>query len=306
MKYFIAIFFGVSISNIVNAQNIFLVYKINGKAFYNGSKGKVKVLIGNTFNESDNVILEPKSKITFLCNNYIPFEVEKEGVVELKKIAVNCKNTNQNNDINFFKFVWEQFSHPHLDPIKNREKYFHNLGAPIRSNHKEIDIKEFYSDFSMVEGSKIKLNWNIVLPKKYYKRGSYKFMLYNQSSKNKSVEQFSIYNSGSFDFAIYNTNLIYPAKYDWGITFDSLLSKGNSNGITIYSKSQYDSILNSIDKNIEKNIDEAERSFRKGVALGLLHFYKESFSYYKEALKLEPENELYKTNVEILKHYFQF
>jgi tetratricopeptide (TPR) repeat protein len=306
MKYLIVLYFLFSISSAVHAQNIFLVYKIYGKAFYNSPKGKVKVIIGNTYNESDSIFLEAKSKITFLCNNYVPFVVEKEGVVELKKIANNCIKSSQNKDLAFFKFVWEQFSHPHLDPKKNRKKYFHNLGAPIRNTHKDVDIEEYYSDYSIVEGSKIKLKWDIKLPKKFYKTGNYKFILMNRSSASKSINQFSIYNSGSFDFSNNDDNVIYPAIFDWGITYDSILSRERSNAITIYSRSQFDSIVKNIDSSIETNIGAAEKNFRTGVALESLHFYREAFIYYQKALNLEPDNEMYKKNIEILKSYYQF
>jgi len=296
MKYLIVLYFLFSISSAVHAQNIYLVYKIYGKAFYNSPKGKVKVIIGNTYNESDSIFLEAKSKITFLCNNYVPFVVEKEGIVDFKKIAVNCLNSNQNNSITFFKFVWQQFSHPHEDPIKHRKKYFNNLGAPIRG---DVSIEKYYDSFFVVERSTVKLKWELKSAQPQY--------LYIWDSGNDSE---LIYSSKpiiteEFDLVCDSSNHIFPGVYKWQIG-NEWNQENKSQQIFIISKTKFDSLHNKIQNQIPTTYDESERNMFLGFEFEKKHFYLEALRCYNKALKINPDNQIYKQLLTSFNKAYQF
>lgn len=116
-----------------SAQKKYLVYAIKGKPEVMESKQAKPLLTGTVLTIENSISLLKGDAVYILGEkDFCVLKLTKPGVFQLKLLQQSCINQPQNITYNYFKYVWESFTHPHEKPAQNRKAFMKNYGAAIR------------------------------------------------------------------------------------------------------------------------------------------------------------------------------
>lgn len=294
MKFVITILVLFTCIN-ADSQTLFMVYKIDGKAFQIKMGKKIPIRIGNYFNENDSIYLQSKTSVKFICNKYSVVDVNTPNIIVLKKLVGDCKNQSNSFDADYFKFVWEQFSYSHVNPEENRKKNMENLGGAIRGCsgldfEKYLDSVKYWSgDFSLI--------WKLFHPV-----DSVSIAFYNEDYSEIPAIEFPIKNN-SFNVSNLTKKGLSPGIYYWTVNLNNR-NDCPKKYIEIWTDLEFIKLIDTIRNNIGVPLDKADENYRIGFQLEKDHFYYEAFRFYMDALKADPENVLYKNTIQTVKSLY--
>jgi hypothetical protein len=257
----------------VLAQKVDYIVYYSEKQNFKIVSGKSSLLKKGDFIDKNN-LLDVSSKLVLICPNFNSITLQK-GKYLASKLIANCKQNKDSFTANYFKFVWDGFTHPHASVEAEPEKYMRNSGAVTRSKNAglaiSIDTIRYFSG-----------PLSISLKKKTDTATLLLFKIKNKAlSTSKSV--------GYINFA--GADNFTPGAYNWS-TKDS---KGKSSKLNVLIKLDKDEYLKQINL-ITQNIiayNIAETYFMKGFVLEQYGFLAEAFKNYSIAYNLDKRNKIY-------------
>ena len=276
----------------VFGQSNYLVYQLRGDVMETAGKAHKLLRIGQLLKNNAVLWLNKGSGITLICENYSGFSVNTAGRYELGKHQQICNQEDYSITAEYFKFIWEELTHPHESPEDNRRKYMQNEGAVVRGCP-GIFIDHVFDNINLCHGA-VSISWETNLS-----TDRLLFALYEDENNGEAI--FSTHvkeNAISFDTIkkhAGNREDIY-----WGITVD-----GNEicprKCIRVWPENNYGLFLDSIKKLLPVSINKAEWNYMAGFFLEVNFFISEAFNFYQQAAIMNPALERYRLTVDDLK-----
>lgn len=235
--------------------------------------------IGQSLDDNNILWLEKDAAVTLICSNYSIYSIERPGKNELKKLL--CPKQHYSISAEYFKFVWEELTHPHESPEENRRKFMRNKGAVVRGCR--ILIENIFDSINYSHGN-ANIRWSTNVPSErltfvLYKEetGDEKIATLKRSANSISLDSIKVY-AGTQQNVYWSVNIdgeeLCPRKY-----------------ISFWTKPAYDAYLNSIQKDLPQTSGTAEWYFMTGFFLEANSFVAEAYEFYRQAAEAEP-NEL--------------
>lgn len=152
------IFFLVITAFVSKANDIvFVVYHVKGQVSKNA---KVKIKKGDKVLGSEAIIVGDNSTLMLVCSNYKVIQVNKKGAYTAKSLLSQCSTTAAGYSSSYFKYVWNEFTHPHGKPSEKPEDYMKNVGAVSRGcNMLETGIRVDTLHFSAGSKDELPVYW---------------------------------------------------------------------------------------------------------------------------------------------------
>ena len=296
MKYLITIgivFYCVGLKS----QTVFLVYKMDGKAYKQKVGKKILLQVGNSLNESDSIILERNSSVKFICNNYSLVDLKAPHKGPVKKIANACKIPSNNYDAAYFQYIWEQLSHKHTDPENDRKKYMNNLGGAVRGC--PGFITEGYLDTVRYYSGNMNLRW-----RSNSGVSSSTVALHESETDDQPIFEVKAYSS------VLNLNDalgkgLQPGMYYWTVNEEGKINDCPKKYLEIWDSLRFNQMINDMREQSGNYFNPAELNYRIGFQLEREHFYADALRYYQQAVALEPKNKQFSSTIRLVKKIYQ-
>ncbi|MFT3980766.1 MAG: hypothetical protein QM687_09880 [Ferruginibacter sp.] len=129
-KIFITVCLLMTAGFLFAADISFVVYYAKGKVTKAGSKTLLKK--GDPLLATDVLSIGDQSSVVLVCSNYKAVQFNKKGNYPARTLLLQCNNTAASYTGNYFKYVWNEFTHKHGKPEANPEEYMNNVGAVSR------------------------------------------------------------------------------------------------------------------------------------------------------------------------------
>ena len=260
----------------------YVVYQVIGKCTKVSGNKIAALKKGDFLNSPDVVNLQDGATLILVCANYKAFQLNAKGKYPVSTMKKYCAKNNGSFTANYFRFVWDELTHPHSSPEAEPEKYMKTAGAVTRGTDlvglKIVSdtIKFYRNDFGIKFTSikeKVTINYS--------------------SSLNPGATLISQKAAGFVSFTEFAKSNQPPGIYYWQIT-NAKYKKGNLYVLEVMDEQVYKKKVKEITaKVIGSNL--AERAFMTGFLLEGNYFLGEAQKYYKLAVKLNPKNTAYKT-----------
>lgn len=265
----------------------FVVYHSKGAVSKSSSKQVLKK--GDKIFFQEVLVIGDKASLVLICSNYKVIQISKKGSYTVKNLLGECNKEQANYSSSYFKYVWEQLTHPHGSPEKDPGEYMKNIGAVSRG-----------CDMAAT---------NIKLDTLNYASGSLP-VYWKSTFKNPEVRIYDVFMDGGALMKMKLTqNLpiqtgklfmnLDPGTYYWQITEEDGTSC-ERNYVKIFSASEYKKAVNIILQSVPVTTP-SETAFSKAFLMEENFFMAEAYAYYELATKLNPTNKLYKNS--LLKFY---
>ncbi len=296
MKNYLAIFL-FCLPMAALAQSTFIAYQVNGSVNYVAGNKKVKLKIGQKIPATTVVIIAANSSVILISDYYNTTVLNTAGKYSLTSLKDQGKKPVNSVTSEYFKYIWDQFSHAHDAPETNRKKNMNNYGAAVRSGCPGIIIESFLDTVNYFSGD-FSFKWKLV-----DKKDEAKFLVF----KNEQSAFPALTLTGAGDTVSINAvsgKLPDLEYFFWQLQTNS--GRSCKKYFTeIWTPEKFTTFCNDFLKNFESlSLTEAEKSYSLGYYLERNHFFADALRLYKRALELNPAQKLYqKTITEFINAY---
>ncbi len=264
------------------AEPSFVVYHCKGDIRKAASKNILKK--GDQLFIKDLITLAEGSKLVLICNNYQIIQLGKKGSYPVKDLLGQCKPSASYSS-SYFKYVWEQLTHPHGKPEQDPEAYMKNVGAVSRGCNEvalamQVDTIQYYSGMLPLQWWAIYENPTVAL--------------FEQAMDGEALKKIQLTPKAPLHLDQLGKNLL-PGNYYWQIVGDEG-SGCERKYLKIWNKSSYSKAVKAIMMYVPET-SPAETAYTKAFLLQENHFLAEAFYYYQLAAKLDPANSIYKISL---------
>lgn len=284
MKLFFSIFlmgiFHLSFGNDIS----FVVYHSKGSVVKTFSKVNLKK--GDQLFLKDAISLSTGSTLILICSNYKIIQLNKKGNYTIKSLLGQCDKNPAAYSSSYFKYVWDELTHPHGKPEKNPEAYMKNIGAVSRGCNEsatgiKVDTIHYYS-------GRLPVYWWSSYKNSYA-------VVYEQLLDGTSVKKLSLIKEKPVQLNEL-CKALKPGEYYWQISGDDG-SGCERNYLKIWDKPSYTKAIKLYLKEVPVS-SAAETAYARAFLLEENHFLSEALQYYQQAVQLNPTNVIYKKSLE--------
>lgn len=279
MKRFLLLIF-LQFSVAVYAQDVaFVVYYAKGMIL---KKTNLKTALqkGDKIFASDIILMPAKGRLVLICNNYKGIQLAKKGNINVAYLLEQCRKNEGNFTSTYFKYVWDELTHPHGKPEKDPYKYMGNKGAASRGCSNSF----LRLDLDTINYSKGKLPVAV----KAVNSDMY-WSLFDDPIQGVEIIKEKLLNNIHFDTLV---GKLPPATYYWEIKTENEKTCERK-VIKVWEVNEYKNAIASIVKSVLPSIP-AETAYHTGYLLEENHFLADALSYYQLAAKLNKKNLRYK------------
>lgn len=264
------------------ADPVFVVYFVKGKIIKQGTQSRV-LKSGDPLMETDKFQLPAGSEIIIICKNSTPLRLKSKGEYTVRNLLSLCTKNSESTTSAYFKYVWNEFTHPEASPEKDPRNYMKTSGAVSRG----YEAVDFVTSIDTVHYSigKLNLRWTPDV-------ANVRIKVYNSSEDGKLLLERKL-NSGILPIDSIARELGAPGEYYWGI-WDASDREPGRHYLKIWEKKEYRKFVSNLVKQINAVPSKAEKFYLRGFILEEHHFLTEASLYYKKAFQKEPENPIYK------------
>ena len=264
------------------ADPAFVVYHSKGPNAKSGSKTTLKK--GDKLFAKDILVLGEGSKLVLICSNYQIIQLGKKGSFPVKTLLSQCKKAGSYSS-SYFKYVWNELTHPHGKPEKDPEEYMKNVGAVSRGCNDvafglPADTINYYK-------GEFPLQWWASYEKPVA-------AVFEQQMDGAPIHQVALTAKQPLQLAQLAKTLS-PGIYYWQIVGPE---GGNCERkfLKIWDKKSYNNMVHGLLNQVPAT-SPAETAYANAYMLHENNFLAEALSYYKQAAKLNPKNLTYKTSL---------
>lgn len=269
------------LSFFAQAQEVsFVVYHSQGRSTLNGKPISLKK--GDKLRTSDVITVGKGAKLVLICKNFNAIQLTASGRFPVTSLLQRCQQNTGTYTASYFKYVWEEFTHPHGYPDKDPTKFMRNSGAVSRGCP-TVETKLAIDTIVYATGSlPIYFNTTLAMP----------FVtLFSEAENGDVIRQWKT-NGAKLALDSIGAVLKKPGTYYWQLT-DENAQGCPPNVLTILPAQDYQSALkNILPQNL--SLPPAEEAFLKGYLLEEAFFLAEAKKFYDRAVQLEPKNAAYK------------
>jgi len=284
MRILIMLFF-VLMGDALMAQQTFLVYRLNGAVTQKTGKQFKAIKIGQLLNSSHAISIDKGGSLVLICEGYNSFTISKAGNHLLSRYLDSCRKEAQSISAGYFKYVWNEMTHPHTTPESNRRKYMQNTGAVVRGCP-GINIATVFDSVYNSAGN-MKIQWTAVVP-----AGQLAFALFDTEKEGKCLYSTLVTRN---DVQL-DTIKKYAGSNDevyWNLTIN-----GNEmcsrKLVKFFNVTDYTAFESELKSSLSMIVNEAERNYALGFLLETNHFLAEAKMYYQKAAALDPSKANYR------------
>ncbi len=278
MKIKLLLFFLLPVS-VVQAQQTFLVYRLTGNVKLNTIKQGSVPRIGQLLKSNDKVWLDKGASLVLICEGYNSFTINKSGSHAMSGYLDSCTKEELSVTSGYFKYIWEELTHPHTTPENDRKKYMQNMGAVVRGCP-GITIDPVFDTINS-GGGDLMVKWKTSIPKEQIS-----FVLYDDEKDGKLLFR-SLVNKDHISLDSIKKHAGGNEEVYWNITINGN-EMCNRKFIKFWRNTDYNAFLNDIKKELRVIQDKAEYYYATAFLLEANHFISESRVYYKKAAALQP------------------
>lgn len=282
--------------NAVAQSTKFIVYSVKGKPILVSTSQPL--ITGTKINETDIIKINTNDVVILVCENYKTVKIYNEGLFKVSTLVKLCSKQTNDLTTSYFKYIWEEFTHPHSNPEENHKKFMKTTGAVSRGCNDSTIIPSIDSIC-------------LIQNKMYLFRWSFLWVVDDEEPELK-IKVFDDRNYGRTlidstvqwgDVNVTNVlNRLPSGDYFWLLT-NNPTKPCDRNYVGIYSQQEFDTIFNEIKKKVVA-VDDASEKFMIGYLLEQQNFLLEACSYYEQAIKLSPKNEMYSNRLKVFKKTF--
>lgn len=256
----------------------FVVYSVTGLVKKNVS---VKVKKGDKILANETIALADKASIVLVCSNYKVIQLNKKGSYTAKSLSGQCTKDAAGYTSSYFKYVWNEFTHPHGKPEANPGEYMKNVGAVSRGCN-TVQTGVAVDTIHYLAGA---------LP--VYWSSSYSqpvLRIYDMPSDGAPIQKTVLEKDRPINIELLAKTL--PAgEYYWQVT-DTEGNGCERNYLKVWDDIAYKARVEALLAGIPVST-AAETAFAKGFVLQENRFLAEALAYYTLAAKLDVKNKLY-------------
>lgn len=278
---FCLLVFVVNIALAVGKVPDYIVYQNIGKCSKVVAGKEILLKKGDFLNASTVLNIPAGGKLMVLCANYQALQFETKGKYTLKNAAQQCKKGDGSFTAKYFRFVWDEFTHPHSSPEAKPEKYMKTAGAVTRGNG-PVNFSANVDTVNYCDG---------LLSIKFKPESETVTMGFATTNKSQKFI-FSQKSTGYISFDKFIATNQKPGTYYWQIT-TSNYKKSGFYVLNLMEKKQYAKNINAIVNNVMPIEDKAELAFMTGFLLEQKKYLIEAQQYYEEAIRLNPKDKTY-------------
>lgn len=264
----------------VRAADIsFVVYFVKGTVHKNST---VKIKKGDKILAGESIAVGNNSAVILVCSNYKVIQLNKKAVHTAKSLLSQCTKDAAGYSSSYFKYVWNEFTHPHGKPESSPEEYMKNIGAASRGCNSvqtgiRVDTIHFFTGTLPV----------------YWKSNFTPSILgiYEVPVDGGPLQKTILEKDQPVKFEQV-TRSLQPGEYYWQI----MDTEGNScerNYLKVWDKVSYQDHVAALLAGVPVT-SAAETAFARAFILHENHFLAEAIQYYTLACKLAPGNKIYK------------
>jgi tetratricopeptide (TPR) repeat protein len=286
MKLFFVIIAIALFSFQTNAQkpNSFLVYSVKGSVTITENNKGIKAQIGNLLTEQSKITVGKNSLVSIICNESSLFSITKAGTYSMTQFKDSCLTNKSSITSSYLKFIWNQLTTHNGTPEKNRKNYMNNVGAVSRTNN-SVWIDSRLDTINFHQGN-FPLSWKCFSDATAFSVEILQLARGGEPLVKKTVTKTSI-----------SINELTPELNNNSTYYWKVVAKGEESDerkvLVLWDSVSYNILLTEL-KNTQTEFEsEAEESFRLGFLLESARFYAEAYEYYKKAVQLNAEIELY-------------
>jgi hypothetical protein len=283
MKFLFALLFVGIIQSGFSTDISFVVYYSKGNVHKTISKTILKK--GDQLFLNDIILLGEGTNLILICNNYKGIQLSKKGNYAVKDLLTKCDQNQASYSSSYFKYVWNDLTHPHGKPEEDPEEYMKNVGAVSRGCNEvatgiKIDTLHYFSGpLPVYWVSVYQHSYATVFDRLYDGEAFIKMPL----TKGKPI---------AFDELL---KQLQPGEYYWSVT------NGEGSGcerdfLKLWDKDAYKNEVNRILKEVPVT-GAAETAFARAFLLEENYFMAEALKYYQQAVRFSPNSEVYKRSL---------
>ena len=294
MKLFFFIIAVASMSFQVDAQkpNSFLIYSVKGSVSIIENNNTSKAQIGKLLTDQSKITVGSNSLGSIICNVSSLFSITKAGTYSMAQFKDSCITNKSSITSSYLKFIWNQLTTPKGSPEKNRKNYMNNVGAVSRTNN-SVWVDSRLDTINYHQGT-FPLSW------KCYSDATEFFVEILQLARGGEPLVKKAVSKTSINLNELTNQLNNNSTYYWRV-----VAKGEESDerkvLVLWDSASYSILLTEL-KNTQKEFEsEAEENFRLGFLLESARFYAEAYEYYKKAVHLNAEVELYQKTLAAFK-----
>lgn len=256
----------------------FVVYNVIGSV---SKSSKTKIKKGDKILANETLVLADNASVILICSNYKTIQLNKKGSYTAKNLMDQCNKDAAGYTSSYFKYVWNEFTHPHGKPESNPGEYMKNVGAVSRGcnaveTNLPVDTIHYFD-------GKFLIHWRSIYSKPV-------LAIYDIPVDGGPLKRTAL----KYGYPIYTDSLtsnMQPGEYYWQITD----AEGNScerNYLKIWDRSSYEQEVDELIAQVPVST-KAETAFAKGFILQENHFLAEACKYYKKATEFSPGTKKY-------------
>ncbi len=239
---------------------------------------------GDQLFAKDLLVLGEGSKLLLICSNYQIIQLSKKGNYPVKKLVAQCKQATSYSS-SYFKYVWNELTHPHGKPEQEPESYMKNVGAVSRGCNEvalamQVDTIHYYS-------GTLPLVWWAAYEKPVA-------AVFEQAMDGEAVQKITLAAKEPLQLTQLVKDLS-PGTYYWQIMGEQG-SGCERKYLKIWNKASYLKAVQALLGFVPES-SPAETAYAKAFLLHEHHFLAEALPYYKLAVKLNPGNSIYRTSL---------
>lgn len=273
-------------------QTTILAVSVQGNAYYTENEKQYPLHAGQQVNENGFILLSSGARASFLCDNYTYISIDRSGKFPVNRIRENCPSKTESFTTRYFKYVWDQLLHKHVNPEEDRKKYMNNIGGAVRGDCQSVTFN-FYTDTINYHQGEFFIKW-----KTFVKDKSANLQLFDDGNKEINPMESRRIAGDSIELSqIANAYRNKPGIF-WNIRY-GVFKDCSKKYIRIWNDSDFKTFCDNYLKEFTSlGFNEAEKYFALGYFLEQRHFYADALHYYKMANALEDQNILYRMTLD--------
>lgn len=256
----------------------FVVYSVTGLVKKNVS---VKLKKGDKILENETIALADKASLVLVCSNYKVIQLNKKGSYTAKSLLAQCSQDAAGYTSSYFKYVWNEFTHPHGKPEANPGEYMKNVGAVSRGCN-TVQTGVPVDTIHYLAGA-VPVYWHSSYAQAVLR-------IYDVPADGAPIQKTVLEKDQPINMEQIAKSL--PAgEYYWQVT-DAEGNGCERNYLKVWDKEAYKARVEALLAGIPVST-AAETAFAKGFVLQENHFLAEALTCYTLAAKLDVKNKLY-------------
>ncbi|RYY69448.1 MAG: hypothetical protein EOO13_09515 [Chitinophagaceae bacterium] len=273
----------ISLVAFASATDIsFVVYFAQGTATKNG---KLKLKKGDTISSTESISLTDKASVMLICSNYKVIQLNKKGTYTAKNLLSQCNKDVAGYSSSYFKYVWNEFTHPHGKLENNPGEYMKNVGAVSRGCNM-LQTALAVDSLHLYAGT-LPIQWTSSFNQAIW-------AVYEVSVDGAPIQKKLLDKKEPIRIEQLTRDLL-PGEYYWTVV-DAEGNGCERNYLKLWSPLAYTNKLKELLGSIPVT-SPAETAFAKAFVLHENHFLAEALKYYTIASRLSPKNKLYQTSL---------